>query len=130
MVARQHGPHYDFSKFISCCKVVGKVKPTKAAREDAKLHFNLLTESELLKFLACYNFDDLELDNSELLDKSQDHEPFDAYTFRINEKFVYLAFYQRANGLWIIKSFHPPKFGDKAPSLSHNPFGKLRGLKS
>ena len=45
MVARQHGPHYDFSEFISCCKIVGKVKPTKAAREDAKLHFNLIVIS-------------------------------------------------------------------------------------
>lgn len=128
MVARQHGPHYDFSEFIACCKIVGKVKPTKAAREDAKLHFNLMTETELLYFLTHYDFVDLELDNSELLDKSQDHEPFDAYTFKINEKYAYLAFYQRANGLWIIKSFHPPKVGNKAPSLSHNPFGVLRGL--
>lgn len=128
MVARQHGPHYVFSVFISCCKIIGKVKPTKAAREDAKLHYNLLTESELLDFLAHYDFVDLELDNSEFLDKSQDHEPFDAYTFRINEKYVYLAFYQRTNGLWIVKSFHPPKVGDKAPALSHNPFGALRGL--
>lgn len=128
MVARQHGPHYKFSKFISCCKMAGKVKPTKAAREDAKEHFNLQTESELLNFLAHYEFVELELDNSEFLDKSQEHEPFDAYTFKINEKYAYLAFYQRANGLWIIKSFHPPKVGDKAPSLSHNPFGILRGL--
>lgn len=128
MVARKHGPHYKFSKFKASCKIVGKVKPTKTAREDAKLHFNLMTETELLNFLAHNDFVDLELDNSELLDKSPDHEPFDAYTFKINQKYAYLAFYQRANGLWIIKSFHPPEVGDKAPSLSHNPFGILRGL--
>ncbi|ABQ27515.1 hypothetical protein [Geotalea uraniireducens] len=128
MVARSHGPHYNFSKFIASCKIVGKVKPNKASREDAKLHYSLMTETELLSFLAHYDFPDLELDNSEQLDKSPNHEPFDAYTFRINDKYVYLAFYQRSNGLWIIKSFHPPKVGDKAPSLSHNPFGVLRGL--
>lgn len=128
MVARSHGPHYDFSELIANCKIVGKVKPTKTAREDAKQHYSLMTETELLSFLAHYDFVDLELENSDQLDKSQHHEPFDAYTFRINAKYVYLAFYQRANGLWIIKSFHPPKVGEKAPSLSHNPFGMLRGL--
>ena len=87
-----------------------------------------MTETELLYFLAHYDFADLELDNSNQLDKSENHEPFDAYTFSLGTKNVYLAFYQRANGLWIIKSFHPPKVGEKAPMLSHNPFGMLRGL--
>lgn len=129
MVARPRGPYYLLSDIVKSCSIPGKVRARKKAREDAK-YFGFETETRIIQFLSLGDFEDIEHNNSDVLDHDPDKgTPFDAYIFRIGPKYVYFAFYQRPNGTWIIKSFHTPQVGDKAPQLSHSPFKLLEGLK-
>ena len=128
MVARSSGSYYKFADFICDCEVSGRVIIRKNALQDAK-QFGFETQSRVLDFLSSGELEDLTHDNTECLDSGTDAgSPFDAYTFRIGPKCVYLAFYKRQNGVWVIKSFHSPDFGEKATSLSHTPFACLEVL--
>jgi hypothetical protein len=105
------------------------VRVRKQARADAK-KFGFETDTRVIDFISLGVFEDIEFDNSGTLDHDPDRgTPFDAYIFRIGPKYVYFAFYQRQNGVWIIKSFHTPHVGEKAPQLSYSPFKLLDGLK-
>jgi hypothetical protein len=107
---------------------VGRVFVKKDAREDAK-NFGFLTQSNILSFISVGVFEDLKHENTEHLDLGPDAGiTFDAYTFRVGPKYVYFAFYKRQNSTWVIKSFHTPSHGEKAPSLSHTPFAMLEEL--
>lgn len=128
MTPQSHGPYYELLELCRACRNKGKVRARKKAKEDAKL-FNFETEKRLIDFISIGEFEELEHQNTGELD----HDPdkgivFDAYIFRIGPKYVYFAFYRRNNGLWIIKSFHTPKVGGKASSLTHTPFKLLKDL--
>lgn len=129
MVARKNGSHYDISEFIKSCGAKNLVLITTAARKDAKFHFNLYPDSRILGFIANDELLDLQFDNFNLLEKGSPQDigkPVDAYTFCMGPKYVYIAFYKNFKDEWVIKSFHPPKFGENVPTLTHNPFGLLR----
>jgi hypothetical protein len=106
------------------------VRVSKQAKDDAK-GFGFGTETRIIEFVSLGVFESIEHNNTDVLDHDPDKgSPFDAYIFRIGPtKHVYFAFYKRHNGVWIIKSFHLPTFGDKAPPLSHSPFKLLEGMK-
>lgn len=130
MVARSRRLCYDFSELIADCSVPGRVFVRKKAKDHAKCHYNLETESRILGFLSLDDFPEIEHDNTDVLDEGPDAGiTFDAYTFKIGQKYVYFAFYRRPNGKWVVKSFHPPEVGDKAPSLCNNAFKLLENLK-
>lgn len=123
MVAKSLGPFYKLSDFVRDCSTPGKAFVRKSAKADAKCFFDFETQERILSFLSKGDFDDIEHQNSDMLDHDPDKgTPFDAYQFKIGPKYVYFAFYQRGNGNWVIKSFHPPHVGEKAPQLSHTPF--------
>lgn len=129
MVARSRGPYYHLSDIVKSCSVPGMVHVRKKATDDAQ-NFGFETATRIIEFISIGVFEDIELDNSDVLDHEPDKgTPFDAYIFRIGPKHVYFAFYKRPNGTWIIKSFHTPNIGEKAPQLSHSPFNLLEGLK-
>lgn len=129
MVARSRGPYYQLADIVKSCSVPGKVHPRKKAKDDAK-NFGFETGKRIIEFISLGVFEDIEFDNSDVLDHEPDKgTPFDAYTLRIGPKYVYFAFYRRPNGTWIIKSFHTPNVGEKAPQLSQSPFKILEGLK-
>lgn len=129
MVARSRGPCYDISDFVRDCATPGRVIVRKTAREDAK-HFGFETQTRIIDFVSIGVFEEIEHDNTDELDLGPDAGiTFDAYIFRIGPKYVYFAFYKKPTGIWVIKSFHIPQTGDKAPPLSHAPFKILEGLK-
>jgi hypothetical protein len=129
MVARSSGPYYNLPEMIGDCAVSGRVIIRKDALKDAR-QFGLDTQARVLDFLSAGVLEDLTHDNTECLDSGGDAGTlFDAYIFKSGPKFVYFAFYRRHNGVWVIKSFHSPDFGEKAPSLSHTPFACLEVLK-
>jgi hypothetical protein len=104
------------------------VHVTKKAKDDAK-GFGFETETRIINFVSIGVFEEIKHDNTDVLDHDPDKgTPFDAYTFRIGPKYVYLAFYKRPNGVWIIKSFHIPQFGNRVLPLTHSPFKLLEGL--
>lgn len=122
MVVRSRGPCYDISDLVKDCSTPGKVVVRKKARQDAKC-YGFETQQRIIDFVSNDVFEDLEHQNTDVLD----HEPdkgtaFDAYVFRIGPKYVYFAFFKRPNGMWVIKSFHPPQVGEHASPLSHTPF--------
>lgn len=129
MVARSRGPCYKLSELIKACKTKGKVFVRKQARADAKKFFNLETDFKVFAFVATGVFEGIEHENTNELDSDPDKgTTFDAYIFRIGPvKHVYFAFYKRANGTWVIKSFHPPEVGSKVPF--HLPFESLKEIK-
>jgi len=128
MLARHHDKKYDINKLIKACKKSGKVAVRKKAQDDAKL-LGFATQSHILSFLSKGELEDLEHDNTaELNDGPDAGTTFDAYSFRVGPKYIYIAFYQRPNGVWIVKSFHEPRVGGRAPSLSHTPFAGLEEL--
>jgi hypothetical protein len=132
-VSHKVAPHYDCLAFIRACAIRGAVRITKNARQDAKNHFNLDTESRALEFIANDGLQDLQFDNTNSLDKGPGQDigkPVDGYTFRAGAKYGYLAFYLNFKGGWIIKSFHPPRVGERTGTLTHNPFlEKIKELK-
>jgi hypothetical protein len=129
MVARSRGPFYKLAELVKDCKKKGQVRVRTQAKADAKKFFNLETELKILSFVANGVFENIEHDNTDKLDSDPDKGTiFDAYIFRIGPvKHVYFAFFKRANGTWIIKSFHPPEFGGKVPF--HLPFDSLKEIK-
>lgn len=136
MVARSRDPYYELSDLVKSCAIQSRVhlrkklvNVTKKAKDDAK-YFGLEPEPRIISFVSIGVFEEIKHDNTDILDHDPDKgTPFDAYTFRIGPKYVYLAFYKRPNGVWIIKSFHIPRFGDRVPPLTHSPFKLLEGLK-
>lgn len=130
MVARSRGPCYDISDLVRDCSFPGRVIVRKTARESAKQHFDLITQERIIDFVSNGVFEEIEYENTDEIDEGSDSgATFDAHIFRIGPKHVYFAFYKRSNGIWVIKSFHPPEYGNKAPLLSHNPFASLEVLK-
>ncbi len=119
---------YDLEELIADC-ATNKVSVTKQAREDAKEHYSLMDQAQILDFLSMGDFKNQELDHdsTDELDKGNDAgTTFDAYTFRMGlKKYVYFAFYRRRNGFWIVKSFHPPQKGKRTAVLSHTPFANF-----
>ena len=95
---------YDLEELIADC-ATNKVSVTKQAREDAKEHYSLMDQAQILDFLSMGDFKNQELDHdsTDELDKGNDAgTTFDAYTFRMGlKKYVYFAFYRRRNGFWI-----------------------------
>lgn len=129
MMVRSRNPYYQLSDIVKSCSVSGKVRVRKQAKDDAK-NFGFETEKRIIDFISLNEFEDIRFDNSDTLDHDPDKgTPFDAYIFKIGPKYVYFAFYQRPNGSWIIKSFHTPCLGEKAPQLSHLPFKLLGEMK-
>jgi hypothetical protein len=129
MVARPRGPCYNISDLVRDCSVPGRVIVRKTAREEAK-QFGFETQTRIIEFVSNGVFDEIDRDNTDKLDFGPDTGIlFDAYIFRIGPKYVYFAFYKRHTGIWVIKSFHPPEIGDKAPPLFYAPFKSLEGLK-
>jgi hypothetical protein len=129
MVAQSRTPYYDLSDLVKSCAICGAVRVRKQAKDDAK-SFGFATETRIIDFVSVGVFEDIEHNNTDVLNHDPDQgTPFDAYIFRIGPKHVYFAFYKRPNGVWIIKSFHLPQFGDKAPPLFHSPFKLLEGIK-
>lgn len=129
MVVKSREPCYELSDLVKCCGTIGMVRVRKKAREDAR-KFGFETETRIIEFISLGVFEEIKFENSNLLDYNPDEgTPFDAYIFKIGPKYIYFSFYRRANGTWIIKSFHTPQLGDKAPELSHSPFKLLEGLK-
>lgn len=133
MAALSKCPHYDLTELIRACKrevksVKGKVRVRKQAKLDAKEFFHLETESKIIAFIAIGDFQSISHENTDELEHDPDKGVlFDAYIFRIGPvKNVYFAFYKRANGTWIIKSFHPPEYGGGTPF--HLPFVGLKEI--
>jgi len=124
MVAKPQSPCYKLSALVRACPLIPKkVFVRKSAKETAKHFFGLETEERILGFLAQGVFEEIEHNNTDTLNHDPDKgTSFDAYIFKIGPKYVYFAFYQRRNGNWVIKSFHPPNFGEKAPPLTQTPF--------
>ncbi|MDO8947344.1 MAG: hypothetical protein Q7U88_09315 [Desulfocapsaceae bacterium] len=136
MTPQSRDPYYKLSDLVKSCAIQSRVHVrkklvhvTKKAQDDAK-GFGFVTETRIITFVSIGVFEEIKLDNTDVLDHDPDKgTPFDAYTFRIGpNKYVYLAFYQKPNGVWIIKSFHIPQFGDRTPPLTHSPFKLLEGL--
>lgn len=129
MIARSAGPHHDCSAFIQACALPGAVYMTKVAREDAKSHFAFQTQLEVLDFIAHGGLQEPVFDNSTPLSKGPAQDIgrlVDAYTFSYGKKTVYLAFYLNFKNIWIVKSFHPPRLGERGVALSHYPFASLK----
>jgi hypothetical protein len=125
MVVPSRPPYYELEDIVNACSNSTKVFATGKAKKAAKEHFGLQTETAILQFVHNNVFEELEHQNTDKLDKGPDAGTFfDAYIFRIGPKYVYFAFYKRPD-VWIIKSFHPPDFGDKASPLSSKPFKEL-----
>lgn len=133
MVACSTGPRYDRSAFVRACSIPGGARIRKEAREDAKRYFDFETETRILGYIACGGLDDeLQHDNTAPLENGPPQDigrPVDGYTFRMGDKYVYIAFYVNFKGLWIIKSLHPPTVGERTPSLTYKAFASLEDLK-
>jgi hypothetical protein len=129
MVAKRP-PHYKLSTFLRACSLKRAANVRKLAMADAKKHFDLYPESELLKFIAKGRLENMKHDNTSTLDYDPPNnkdvgKPVDAYTFNIGPKHGYIAFYLNFSGKWIVKSFHPPVHGPNSKDnkeLTHNPF--------
>lgn len=129
MSAKTKCPAYALADLLQACSIPGKVVVRKSAKEDAK-KFGFDSQARILEFLAIGEFEEIELENSGTLDHGPDvGVNFDAYIFKLGTKHVYLAFYKRHTGVWVIKSFHVPSMGEKASSLSQKPFIVLERLK-
>lgn len=130
MVARKSGPYYKLSAFISACRSQGTVLIWPTARTEAKQYFSLFPDNLICGIIYNDKLPNFEFDNTANLQKGPPQDigkPVDAYTFSIGNKYVYIAFYKSHKGKWIIKSFHPPKVGERTATLTHNPFSILVG---
>lgn len=119
MVARSQGPYYDVEKFIKACRSVKAAAVWPTARKDAKEHFDLYTDTDVLRFITDSKLPGRNFDNQAPLEKGPPQDiglPVDAYEFQIGLKRAYIAFYKSHKGVWIIKSLHPPKY---TPVLTH-----------
>lgn len=101
---------YNFGDFKNACAGgTGNVFVTKPAREGAKNHFNIPTESYLLDFICNDGLEDLVFINTTPLRTNTNlSNPIlvDAYDFRTSCKLGYIAFwYNKTTGKWTIKSF-------------------------
>lgn len=129
LVGKSQGPFYNLSDLVRDCSLPGLVFVRKPAREDAKL-FGFDTQARILEFFSIGEFNDLKHQNSGTIDHDPDKGAcFDAYIFNLGQKTIYCAFYKRHNGIWVIKSFHIPNFGENSIPLSHTPFEILERLK-
>jgi len=130
MVAKRP-PRYDLKVFVRACSRTGAVFVRKDARQDAKEHFSLYPASVLLGFIAAGKLAGATHDNTSTIDVGNDAgKDFDAYVFEVGPgKHAYIAFYLNDLGKWVIKSFHPPEYGEHGKDLSHSPFKQLLGDK-
>ncbi|WP_281184187.1 hypothetical protein [Trichlorobacter lovleyi] len=129
MVAKSRGPCYDIAELVADCLVPGKVIVRTRARETAK-EYGFSTQARIVSFISTGAFEKLEHDNTDEIDFGTDAGiTFDAYTFKIGPKPVYIAFYKRLAGIWVVKSFHPPEKGPMAPNLTYHAFEALEVLK-
>lgn len=132
MVACINGPHYNVLEFIKACKAKDAVWVWPTARNGARDSFSLFPDSKILGLIVNDKLPDRKFDNTAPLEKGPPQDigkPVDAYTFSIGPKYVYIAFYKNFKNKWIIKSFHPPQYGERVPELTHNPFLELEELK-
>ena len=101
-------PEYALDDFINACRT-GKARPSKSARRDASLYFQLHTEEQLLLFIASNGLENPTFINSRELDKWPGPPPapvVDAYTFFSGPQKGYIAFFLSPKWYWILKSFH------------------------
>ena len=121
-------PKHKFETFRRACSIKGAVVVEKAVRAVAKDHFGLNTQQDILDLIAAGGLEQLQHKNTAPL--SYGHQKnigkmIDAYEFKIGHKSGYIAFHLNFLDNWVVKSFHPPTFGENSAALTHNPFRHL-----
>ncbi len=104
----------------------------KTARADAKKHFSLNTQQDILDFIAARGLESLQHDNTDPLKFGHPKnigKMVDAYEFKISDKISrksgYIAFHLNFLDKWVIKSFHPPTIGENSAPLTYSAFSQL-----